>query len=1341
MESQNNFSKGLHTDSHEQFQPQGTYRFAENYIRDISGALRNEPGTLARTAVPTGLEIIGSTVLGTKVILFLCSLDSTQNEIGVFDSTTNSYSTVINDPVLNFKITNQVDAISRINFQHESIAYYVDNINPPRKINIDAPPTAATYSAATKLIRDLTNTTIALDGVYDIGGNLKCGTYQFGIRYVDANGNKTAFGQWSKEVPVTPYPKSIGRQQFQGGDLGTIALKTIILDLGNLDPLFPFIEVGVSYFNASAQQVFKIADKIPVNNTTMIYTFSALPPDDAETIDFNEAVVQFPNITTAKCIEQKDNRCFISNVNEATEADLQEIANNISVEYEITEVDHYDDNGADPATRYLDYKLENNTFSMRGYQRDEVYSLAFGVLYKNGTQSFGYHIPARLGTGNNNISGTGGTLNVGDLRDPSTPDRVWVAPTVVTATSGLLGTYVSIKEYPVHQNYPTDGIFQAGTPNLYLIRHHKMPSLEQQPHFGPSSTGLGASNAIRILGLKFTLNSTARALLDALGDQVQGIVFYREPRDLPEKTSVFSQGVTKHLFQTYNSYDTDHGNKQGTAVFKKEPWFGNYNIQQLDFSILLSTRRTLGFYPTSDASLSSVPWDSYDTTGKVERNKVAFYSPEVYLDVYKMASFSPTITGTEKMNLYGNKLKPALKINGTPGTVIWNKADRDHNLTNAWMDHEPQVWLFNNYNTSANLSGSEGDSHYLDPNKPQIVPGGNGGVDIGESGILYDNSASADFLYLKTLTDIDKPHSGQVVWTITVDSPGSVTGSSIIETLDTQTETKVLFNMVSDNPSQYGDIGNKPFNVISTILSDDPSYTGTVFHCYGGDTFICRWSFHDQDKFQCVGYTYNISTATNWAPFVSVHSPDDTTTGLHGLSFKSMSYLYVESRVNPDYQHTDSSNQYYPQTDPAPLFQTKPYTKTNNTQYNKTYSHDVTIQNAFSKAADFIGVGRFETRTYYSPVSIQGEKLDAFSEFKANDYDDLPKHTGEIIDSFVWENELYMHTPMALWQTFVNPRAAQVDTYGDVYTGTGSIFAIPGRQIFTINGGYAGTTSQWAGCNTPFGRFFIDNRQGKVFLFNSEGLEEISNHGMFNEFLQRVVDAPDNPASGLGYFSAYDYKRKRWILSQGGNGATAGYSISYHPELKTWTSYHTYLPTHEFTVGNRMFMFRSGTYNIHEMGLGSHGSYFGDTAVDSILTFVTNEASGQLLSGQPVNAGIGETKVFDNMEFHTLSYNTSGVTQLFNTFTKIQHTNEYQDSGLYQIITSNVNYIDETFSAFQLLCRMKKDHFQIAIPRDNTGDDRRLKSKWLTTTVNYDNSADNALILNFIRTRSRLLFR
>ncbi len=126
-----------------------------------------------------------------------------------------------------------------------------------------------------------------------------------------------------------------------------------------------------------------------------------------------------------------------------------------------------------------------------------------------------------------------------------------------------------------------------------------------------------------------------------------------------------------------------------------------------------------------------------------------------------------------------------------------------------------------------------------------------------------------------------------------------------------------------------------------------------------------------------------------------------------------------------------------------------------------------------------------------------------------------------------------------------------------------------------MNGGYAGTQSQWVGVNTPMGRFFIDNIQGKAFIL-ADGLEEISDHGMFKYFLEYIQPTIDNPTNGLGYISWFDYRNKRWLLTNTSGKLKEEYQALYKGEWRDDPEFLNSLNVGDIVLRNGRYMIYNG---------------------------------------------------------------------------------------------------------------------------------------------------------------------
>jgi hypothetical protein len=191
----------------------------------------------------------------------------------------------------------------------------------------------------------------------------------------------------------------------------------------------------------------------------------------------------------------------------------------------------------------------------------------------------------------------------------------------------------------------------------------------------------------------------------------------------------------------------------------------------------------------------------------------------------------------------------------------------------------------------------------------------------------------------------------------------------------------------------------------------------------------------------------------------------------------------------------------------------------------------------------------FPNRWHWSEQSFQEELTDNYRVFLPNNYKDLDGETGEIVNTFKLNNDLFMHTEEALWQI---PRNYQERVTDQIisFIGTGSYGEIPAQKIVDDDtGNSAGTYHKWSAIKTPEGIFFVSENQRKIYLFNGRQLNPISNMGLTNWFQNNTTllldksyydstgkkykfrDNPSNPF-GSGFISTYDTTKQRVIFTK-----------------------------------------------------------------------------------------------------------------------------------------------------------------------------------------------------------------
>ena len=190
----------------------------------------------------------------------------------------------------------------------------------------------------------------------------------------------------------------------------------------------------------------------------------------------------------------------------------------------------------------------------------------------------------------------------------------------------------------------------------------------------------------------------------------------------------------------------------------------------------------------------------------------------------------------------------------------------------------------------------------------------------------------------------------------------------------------------------------------------------------------------------------------------------------------------------------------------------------------------------------------FPHRIHNSQQSFQEELTDNFRVFLPNDYRDIEGETGQITDLFRISNNIYIHTEEALWH---QPQNFQERVTGDIvsFLGTGGYFNIPPRKILDDNKASAGTRHRWGTTKTKHGVFFVSEQENKIYNFDGNALNPISDIGMSSWFNKNtkikllsdyydsdgsVFPYDNNPSNpyGVGFISVYDTEKERVLFTK-----------------------------------------------------------------------------------------------------------------------------------------------------------------------------------------------------------------
>lgn len=1310
MEGVNSFEKGLHRSNSPQMQPEGSYVDAYNWIRNDSGRMTNEELEEALPKLGSKYRYLGSCPVKDQFICFFRE-DNTNSEIGIFDTITKQYAPVFNDSNVSYKLQfgDEIDCTSRITPSQETIVYFVDGINKPRRFNItEFQNTPNAYLSNLYNTEEDWNLQLTFKMPYaeyriEQGGNLPTGTYSFAFRYVTNENNKSTFNIPSRFINISSFinANSNGIPIYDDEVTGALpqsgSNQSIVMSLKNLDFNYPLIEVVViTYLNITNTLSIKSIGTYQIKSNLEI-TFRS---DTQYLNDVDEAsLLEMPiNINSASCIEQKDNILILSNItSKKYDKDFQKVANNIRLHWRIEqrEIDNRRNILADALAwpinaqefvynterifiplsgfQYLgtgEYKVYDKNFQksniyadpliLKGFQRGEVYSFSITPIYKDGSIGFSYHIPG--------------------------------ASSVLPNTNQLK-SWLSELEYSES--------FESDDPEVNLtgpIRHHQIPDYDETGYIGDETN----INVLRVdvKNIKFTEEQLKN---------IQGYIIGYQPRTNDTNTRIIDNGFSRPYLKNEQN-DTYIGTLWTGSVFHREA-LGEGNGENSLQSYTWQPRwdqNPYAMYHSPDSLLDS---QKIKIGYKIQR---IGYGKNLIIHKDILEGEQNTLTNTYKRYLDKGSNSPVYVRMSLP--VITQSVD----LQTSGELYANLFFEFNNFYFNKGYETDIRNAQYIPfvgENAPIIIDG------------KINIKAAFNYVHLETngshfFDEFSQQEQGQKLFLAYQYLIEQLQGSTnldkfLIHVPNPWLAVNVPWNenkglginlcrIINEDPQQYGRLESAEYTPCAVCFDDALKEEITV----EGDTYISKYFFNMYEKL--LGRTAET------------------------VSGKSLMGIYVESKNNYALRHTEEGKvPFYPnykylqndENENIGLFNLDWWKVT--TGYNKQYSSLTNTRLTFSKPLFFEEITKYSNRSIYSFQSFESELIDQYRIFPANNFHDIPRHRGVITDTFVFNNNFFHHTEYGLWLSYFNPNTTQTTSQGEVVLGNAGIFRIPSKLVLDIKGGYMGTNDK-SGTNTPFGRIFLDHYQGKVFLFTGEAPIEISDLGLFS-FFRGYINPTDK------YTMGYDWANKRLLL----NNITQEKAISFYPKTQTWTSFHDFSPNAYFTINGSSYAWKDNENTFYNMDNQS------GIRKNSYITVVENTAPDNF-------------KRFDRMEINSMSGGNAGVNSpgfvepnsyIFNdkSFTHIHCWTDRQNSTELDLAYShdyNENFLNG-YDVTKIPINYYRSSFHLELPLDAVIDPTKnifennnldlkvdfrphMKGKFLYTKLSYKD--DKPLVLNYIKT-------
>lgn len=384
------------------------------------------------------------------------------------------------------------------------------------------------------------------------------------------------------------------------------------------------------------------------------------------------------------------------------------------------------------------------------------------------------------------------------------------------------------------------------------------------------------------------------------------------------------------------------------------------------------------------------------------------------------------------------------------------------------------------------------------------------------------------------------------------------------------------------------------------------------------------------------------------------------------LSNSGVIDFYVESEYNLENRDWDDTlnGRHYDRasyTDINDLFRSDRVIYDNKFIYDTTYLKQLTENYIPKQSKNYdpevskTCFTTFKNRIIYSAPANKEQIRDNWRIYLPNNYVTFDNENGNLVSvkTFGRDRLIFLFDRSSPYVS-MSIDTLQLDSGIKIDIGDGGLFERAPQRLIYTDYAYGACQSKFAYVNTQYGGFYPSQRQGKVFRFTGEGIEEISQLGMswwFSEnlpskLLQQFPDLPhiNNPLYGTCLLSAFDNTDKIYYLSKLDckvrdeyvkffiynqeenrfeyNGIPvrfrdpvffedASWTISFDPKTQAWVSFHDWYPDWTIQSENHFHTVKNRTIWKHNDTCTSFCKYYG---VDKPFELEFAVSNGQQVS-------------------------------------------------------------------------------------------------------------------------------
>lgn len=1237
-------NKGMVKNTNPLFNQDGTYPFALNAMlgsrEGDAGTITNEEGNEPCFSTIEGHIQIGAVNLNNgNTVIF--STDNTTSVISLQDACKCTVKTLIISNCLNFKTYHQIDAKARVIRGCESIIYFTDNYNSYRSINIDkldaylnpgytvasanADPANGWNCIKFNHFPSFEIPSLNVEEVYDTGGRLKPGSYQFAVRYLDVNLNPTNWIYITNPVTIIQdsygmdYDSIAGSKPYTEADQN-YTKKSIQLDLTSLDASYKYYEVAIIECSTGISQITNvyISDRQLFNGNNDSFIYRGFDAVNYRMTTIDELNIDSIYINTVEAHNQVDDRLLLANVT-TYEYDWAAVQRACLLNKATWSIKNIADDKLNIKT---DTKYATYTFDKKSFLTDEVYAFGLVLIFKNGLKSPVFHLPGRKA----NVDYIGNDITTQVLANPVLNQH--------HRGNGVVNEWDTKLLTVVPDGYFTDVDNQVPATCVEHIPDFEFVNCPINPtRTAPTNTSVSFNKAIVGLNTELTFNGMSAGdsawVRVQYTDIISPLNYYDQYHYITDAANVITipKLISGRAFISVD-YSNNNGTSGHTTIASEfvgtGPFFVNLRNTTMkhigcqierwkvyNTAVNLSSGRLMGYHQSQFSEYNEVNdcsgvsiWDATsiggdDLTGtKIRHHRF----PDLSLAGVQLSFNSNKQLMSIQFDLsdvYANL--PQEVIDNLQGYYIV-RADRQE-FDKTVVDKGYMIANVVIPNETISYKAEQTDTFtggYLLNGTPVAMPIGNfpdNDVELSFSeyysnNVIYNSEIKrSDYIKLErsyamynTIRNNSEwyysaPDNFRAYMTSDLTTPGSAGFTAGIPfqngfNRSTNNELIVPYNVRAGMSSFFPGLGISNENGKQTL---GLLYTKRKLKppMLTGPTIIDRFKTHADTKINAINdYQFLTTRGANSMYYVSLKNYKDVYTNLNSIKYVRthndmltfiptsynkqindgdimityMSYVkaygkrtgsgdddiaaglnhavfVVESNINSALRHSEKNNdRFYPKY--LSEFQffdiysqyNKDLQGVANTSdvltfgeflysYNLDYSK-INKENIYFPLDDTFDYcsscnNRKPFTIFYSEKSTVDDTFDNYKIILANNYTTIAGNTGPITNLFKEKDQLYIHTDRSLWVQRTRPQEIQTNE-DTLYIGTGSFLSIPPQRLVSVDYGYAGSNEKFATISTQQGTFFIDSQAGKVFMFNSEGLNEISLLGMEQWFFDNL---------------------------------------------------------------------------------------------------------------------------------------------------------------------------------------------------------------------------------------------